>query len=216
MVKRLSLISVLFLAIFSLPSCSDDDGISDSYYRNGEEKVGLKPVEDKFYIAFRAEDEAEIESALADVGLSMMILNQGKTFSFLERDEDGKSYSGEYKDAYLDGDYRLIKEVLNRTFYWSCRYTLVDEKHTTDVAPTFQFYGVPKDGVDVDELKKFAERNNVVFLGDSSLSPLNGAFLFACTRQSKGNSVEMVNLLYDSGLCRDAAPFMFGTAWPLN
>ncbi|MDR1981924.1 MAG: T9SS type A sorting domain-containing protein [Tannerellaceae bacterium] len=65
-----------------------------------------------------------------------------------------------------------------------------------------------KNSDDFQELKKFAEENNVIVLGRDRYMPL-WHFLY-CTKASKGNSMQMANQLYESGLY-DAAEFGLST-----
>lgn len=55
-----------------------------------------------------------------------------------------------------------------------------------------------------EELEKIAEYNNLEILGENIHEP--NVYYLSCTKDSRGNALEMANLIYESGLVEYAAP----------
>lgn len=55
-----------------------------------------------------------------------------------------------------------------------------------------------------EKLEKIAEYNNLEILGENRYEP--NVYYLSCTKDSKGNALEMANLIYESGLVEYAAP----------
>ena len=59
------------------------------------------------------------------------------------------------------------------------------------------------------QLEELVEKNSVEMIGVSKL--ISCQYYLACTTKSKGNSLEMANLFYESGLFCEASPGYYFT-----
>ena len=65
-----------------------------------------------------------------------------------------------------------------------------------------------------ETLKRIAEYNNLEILGENQYEP--NVYYLSCTKDSKGNALEMANLIYESGLVEYAAPEFILESFPTS
>ena len=63
-----------------------------------------------------------------------------------------------------------------------------------------------KPATTLKQLERLANKNSVEMMGAHKEGYMKEWYYLACTNQSKGNSLIMANLLYESGLFEEAMP----------
>lgn len=76
--RLLVLISSMFLMMILCSSCEKEEFRSDTYYWDGDEKVSIKPIENKSYVAYQTSDEDKLIAELSKNGLLVQTPNKLK------------------------------------------------------------------------------------------------------------------------------------------
>ena len=175
---------------------------SNDYYWYKNEKIPLNKVEDKSFILFKSQDENSLLSALSKAKIRVDA-NNIKEFNYCDAHiirEDTTNYNGYswvevnmgVKTAYQ------FPEVIYAAPYFNTEVFLDDFPLTNLI------YVILKDDIDTELLKEVAEKNNVGVLGKYEGVP--HLYIAHCTKDSKGNALEMANAFYETGLFEAVEP----------
>ena len=213
MKKTLKILGYIFLLAIILSSCTmngeENNPIMEPhpeklYYYMGGEKYSLRKVDGKFYVAFFSKDEENLKAELTKVGIELKVY--ARTVS-----EDYSRYADmtgsdaqkfiDFQTEIIEDSYKEAAAALAHTFYWAPFYRTEDG---FEMAPTELFSVTFRPGTTLEQLKNLAKENSVEMIGwDINGYPPN-YYRLACTNQSKGNSCQMANLFYESGLFEEA------------
>lgn len=204
--RLLVLISSMFLMMILCSSCEKEEFRSDTYYWDGDEKVSIKPIENKSYVAYQTSDEDKLIDELSKNGLSLTKVMKGNLLSYFDSpSEEAQLLLSDYKTAIIEGDYRKLESVRPYTIYcMSCYIRLSDGRELT---PGFLFFAKLKSVSDSKQVEKLARKYNVVIVG---VDDFINCHELVCTNESKGNSIEIANKFYESGLFEYAIPNISG------
>lgn len=200
--KSLTFMSTLLLLMTFSIACENEqtDELNDSYYWFGSEKVPLQKMTGKFHVLFYSINEEKLNAELAKNGVS---LTDVKECSYgIDQTESGLQLPKDCKTASIEADYEKIESALSYTLNWSPYYKRID--NGWELRLEFLFYVQLKPGINRSQLEKLAKRNGVVIISDEEF--LQGFYYLACTNLSGGNTLEMANFFYESGLFTTSSP----------
>ncbi len=189
-------------------------GLSDAYYYHyylnppGNEnpvKIPLEKVEGKYHVMFHSENEARLKDELEKAGAKISNIINGSDYP----DYDVE-YPGAHKTATVEGDYEKIGEALSLTFYCGSYYfndytgDNDNEAQRASLWAGWSFSVLVKSEADCSLLDNMVEEYGMkIVLKTKVLSEVAGyvdGYLLACPNGSKGNSVELANFFYETGL----------------
>ncbi|MDH6356883.1 hypothetical protein [Parabacteroides sp. PF5-9] len=218
MKTRLSILSLLLLIL--LPACEKENedyleratDDSTDYYWGGDRQIPLLPIKDRFYVMYYTADQERLKEAFAKVGVTLEAKDsfEWKNHSSYSCDMSGPAawkYTN-FKTETIEGDYEKCADILASTIYWGNYYLINERLKNMEIGVTEKFFVKFKSGTKLKQLKKLAKVNGVEIIGRDRFSP--DWFILVCTNQSKGNSLQMANLFYSSGLFEAAEPSTVG------
>ena len=177
---------------------------TDYCWGNGE-KTTFQRMDGKYYVVFNSAVENRLKSELAKTGIELVHIEERKDYSAYSYSWDmtgsGAKRFVDYKTAIIEDSYERMATALSSALYWSPYYR---DENGNEVGITEQFFVKLKPKTELTQIAKLAEENSVEMIGANIHLP--GWYLLACTSLSKGNSLEMANLFYDSNLFDEAHP----------
>ena len=213
MKKTLKILGYIFLLAIILSSCTmngeENNPIMEPhpeklYYYMGGEKYSLRKVDGKFYVAFFSKDEENLKAELTKVGIELKVY--ARTVS-----EDYSRYADmtgsdaqkfiDFQTEIIEDSYKEATAALTHTFYWAPYYRMEDG---TEIVPTELFTVIFKPGTTLKQLEKLAKENSVEMIGWDPNEYASHWYYLVCTNQSKGNSIQMANRFYESGLFEES------------
>ena len=210
--KLFSLISITFLIITVITACNKDSDEFrvedyDGYYWVEGKKIPIQKMNSKFYVVFYSADEEVFIAELLKSGIEFDNIHsewyEFETHPYYDNTSSGVRKYYNYKIATIEGNYENVAAALSYTIYWAPYYKI---EEGDGAAPTEIFY--VKMRTTLAQLEKLANENFVEIMGADEYN--RGWYFLACTNQSKGNSLQMANLFYESGLFEESAPGFFG------
>ncbi len=187
----------------------DEEYITDYYWCNGE-KIAIKRINNKSYVIYKAANEDQLLTSLSRNKFEFNI-SSIKTYKY-----DGTDLSGNaakqfqnHKWLKVEGNYKDI--YTNKEVVYSAPYYSVG---SNELALTNLVYVILKDNGDISTLEKIANEYNVGIIGKYIDIP--NLYIVSCTRDSKGNSLEIANKLYESGLFEGVEPAFMGIRYHTN
>ena len=203
---------MLILAGFIL-SCNKNDNPSIpniihpdelSYYYLGEE-IPLTKVKDKFYMAFYSKNEQILRSELAKAGIDFPSVEEVKRYTDYSYDliGSGSKIFKNYMCAVVENvDYeKVASELTANTIYWAPYYQTKDG-YEVGLTEGLAVKLNPK--TSIKQILTLLNKYSVEMMGADKYLP--GWFMLVCTNRSKGNSLELANIFYRSGLFEETAP----------
>lgn len=200
-------LSVMLLMSMAVPfaSCGDDENTDvGTYFLSSEGKVAINVVKDQACVSFYSKDEAALRSELIKYGLT---LGNVEPYRYTEEDCTAAGWAlmeSLMRGTVTGGDYEKAESAHQYIVggFPCCR--LVEDDCL--LTPQILIYVKIGKGVEIGELKSLAERNGMVLVSENP----EGIYVFACTRESKRNIVEMSNMLFTSGLVEWSEIMGFG------
>jgi len=180
-----------------------------TYFYAEDEKVYVVKMHVKFYMEFYADDEQRITDECARRGILLYnVYSKSDLTRFVVEGTEGPGAHifDNRMMGYLEGSYEQCTDVLSSALYWSPVYYLVDGE-SCELRMTTMFTVILKTSTTVQQIAELAEKNAVEMLGFDKYDDTPNWYHLACTHRSKGNSLEMANLFYESS-------DLFETAWP--
>lgn len=196
--------TLLLLLLFSTACESDQPEWSDDYYWLSGEKKPVQRMTGKFYVAFNSGDEEKLTAELAKNGVSLTNVEEWlkKPSYGIDFTDAGLQLLQDYKTATIEADYGKIKSALSHTLKWSPYYKRMDDGR--ELRLEFLFYVQLKPNTNKAQLETLAKENAVIVIGADKF--MDGWYYLTCTNSSKGNTLEMANFFYESGLFANASP----------
>ncbi|MDR2968910.1 MAG: S8 family serine peptidase [Tannerellaceae bacterium] len=177
-----------------------DFAVTDYYWYKGE-KIFLQKMDEKSHVMFYSADEERFKGELTRTGIKLQYEEEWKEFYSYSCDLTGfgvKKFT-DYKTATIEGRYEKATETLSSVLYWAPYYKTEDGG---EIGITNLFLVLLKPKTDLAKLEELAKENSVEMLGADKDIP--GWYYLACTNGSKGNSLEMANLFYETGLFEES------------
>ena len=218
MKRVLYIIYILFFAVLGCKKQQDEPYDIDitlysdycwSYdYEAGENiKIPLQKIEGKYYIEFYSKDENRITEECISKGINLY--NVGAISDWARYVAEGTEGPGanifiNLMAGFMEGSYEQCIEVLASVLYWSPFYATEKVAAYGEIKITSMFTVMFKSGTTLKQLEKLAKKNSVYMIGIYNLN--SNRYVLACTNSSKGNALEMANLLYESGLFENTSP----------
>ena len=197
-------------AVFQTPDSSVETrltGIEYPYYYFKGEKIGLELSETKSYVLFR---EADKEALLNKLSEKEVTVHKEELSSFYQ--EPAMRIKGEAYDKYtdclwveMDLNYKELNE-LPEVIYASPFVRASESGRWFPMTNKCYvwFYG------GIDALSNILSEYKVEILGE--LDSFENVYVILCTKESKGNALEVANALYENGSVAVAeADFLSGT-----
>lgn len=206
--KKLSLISSIFLLIFLLFfGCQDfieRNEIDDSklstrssnyehYYWHNGEKIELSILKDKKFILFNKSDQGEISNFLGEKTAFKKVVLSPKIKSLTNAVTSDLMWATVTATDKLSDKHEVLYEA---PFFLS--------ESGKELGLSHLFYVKLKSVDDLLQLKKIAEENKVEIIGNNEYMPL--WYTLSCTKESKGNALDMANLFYEVGIFDSSQP----------
>jgi len=181
-----------------------DFEVTDYYWCEGE-RIPIQRMDDKFYAVFYSADEERFRNELSQAGIELSSGNlpEQREFAshlFYAAGSGNRTFTN-YKTAIIEGNYENVASALSSALYWAPYYRIADGD---EIGMTEMILVKLKSTTTLAQLEKLANENYVEVLGVNEYR--REWYYLACTNRSKGNSLEMANLFYASGLFEEAAP----------
>ncbi|MBQ9884704.1 MAG: S8 family serine peptidase [Bacteroidaceae bacterium] len=198
------------------------DEQEDFYWSEGK-KVHLKRIDNKSFIMFKSSDKETLINAMSE---NKIIIDESK---IREYSYSGTDMSGKAAKDFLD--YSWAEVDINDSIAYSYPEIVYSAPYYTGSSSysfplTNLIYVTLRDDGDVNKLEILAEENNLGIIGKHEGVP--HLYLASCTKESKGNALEMAKVLHDSGYFEEAEPAfidlvfqvpndnLFSQQWNLN
>ncbi|MDO4186735.1 MAG: S8 family serine peptidase [Bacteroidales bacterium] len=198
------------------------DEQEDFYWSEGK-KVHLKRIDNKSFIMFKSSDKEALINAMSE---NKIIIDESK---IREYSYSGTDMSGKAAKDFLD--YSWAEVDINDSIAYSYPEIVYSAPYYTGSSSysfplTNLIYVTLRDDGDVNKLEILAEENNLGIIGKHEGVP--HLYLASCTKESKGNALEMAKVLHDSGYFEEAEPAfidlvfqvpndnLFSQQWNLN
>ncbi|MBO7552562.1 MAG: S8 family serine peptidase [Bacteroidaceae bacterium] len=198
------------------------DEQEDFYWSEGK-KVHLKRIDNKSFIMFKSSDKEALVTAMSE---NKIIIDESK---IREYSYSGTDMSGKAAKDFLD--YCWAEVDVNDSIAYSYPETVYSAPYYTGSSSylfplTNLIYVTLRDDGDINKLERLAEENNLGIIGKHKGVP--HLYIASCTKESKGNALEMANVLHDSGFFEEVEPAfinifpqdpvdnMFSQQWNLN
>lgn len=215
-------IAILLTIAGSFSSCNSDETddscvcvcvpgavfeATDHWWSSNGKKILLQRRDNKFHIVFFSKDLNRLRRTLAGTGAvlcNVEVCSDNMLFGF------GSYTSSEIKRATIRGYYNQIAAALSHTIHWAPYFRMkMDPYRIVEAVWITNLFSIKlKSEEDRPLLKKLAEENSVIVIGESGFLP--GWYTLACTLLSNGNSLEMANLFFETGLFANYSPNITG------
>ncbi len=175
-------------------------GTFDHYWFQ-REQIQIKRSENKSFVLFRSSDRLALLSSLRKIGIGIDS-SKIKAYGY-----GGTDLSGDAAYSFLNYEWAEIGiNYMSATAIPEVAYS----------APYYSWKGGPEfpltnlvcvylsTTADTTHLKRLSKEYNVGIIGKVPKIPQ--CYVVACTKQSKGNALEVANLFYGSGLFESAEP----------
>jgi len=217
--KLFKLFTLLFMLMTIVMACnkpSDKTNAEESYdgyYWYEGKKIPLQKLDNMFYVVFYLADEKKFRYELSKAGIELKYVQERKDYSFTFTDMSG---SGAWEltnfiTATIESSYKNAATALSYTIYWAPFYKLKDENEVVGITEVVGVHLKP--GVTFTQLEQLAQKNSVKIIGKYIY--YSNSYMLVCTKQSKGNSLEIANRFYESGLFEYTSAEMMGSITPL-
>jgi hypothetical protein len=180
-------------------------GQSNSYYWHKGEKIPLTIEKHKKFVLYENQQAENAILYFEDNNWKIVkkdrdnsvdrvvphnngIRNEMLYWSVLEKDRDG------FTDS-------QIQQLSNQVLYVSPFFRT---QNGEEVGLSHIFYVKLKKAEDIEILEEFEKENNVEIIGNNKFMPM--WYTLVCTKNSKGNALQMANLFYESGQFSSAEP----------
>ena len=198
------------------------DEQEDFYWSEGK-KVPLKRIDNKSFIMFKSSDKEALIKAMSE---NKITIDESKIRKY---SYSGTDMSGKAAKDFLD--YSWAEVDINDSIAYSYPETVYSAPYyigngNYPFPLTNLIYVTLRDDGDINKLERLAEENNLGIIGKHKGVP--HLYLASCTKESKGNALEMAKVLHDSGYFEEAEPAfidlvfqvpndnLFSQQWNLN
>jgi len=181
---------------------NSEDSSTDFYWGDGK-KHYLTRLDNRSFVLFRSSDREVLLSTLSAIGVetdNAKINEYGFGGVFDMSGEAAYSFMG-YQWADFNINHNSASEI-PEVVYAAPYYSLPNNNYEFPLTNLLHV-SLKKSG-DITTLEKLAKEYNVGIIGRFSEMPL--WYAVACTKESKGNALEVANSFYESGLFEEASP----------
>lgn len=188
-------IYAILLCVISLNIFAQND-----YYWYNNRKVFLKKSNSKKFILFKEyNDSTSASNMIKDCNLKITRLEKTNVFNGIKPHKSHPRTESQW--AYIEGDSIQLTSKLTGVSYEAPSYITSNNEV---IGLSHIFYLKLKKIEDLSLLEKIASENNVEILGSNIYMPL--WYTLACSKNSRGNSLQMANLFYESQLFSSSEP----------
>lgn len=193
--KKLSILFSLILANAVLFAQND-------YYWYKNQKVFLEKIPNKKYLVIEGiKDGAELKQKLNFPNAKVHKFDNTSVFASIKPYK--QNTKNEKKWAVVENqNIGNVKLAANKNVIYEAPFYNTSEKKEAGLSHLFYVKLLKAD--DVNKLEELAVKNNVEILGNNKFMSL--WFTLSCSKNSKGNALEMANLFYESGLFAASEP----------
>lgn len=198
------------------------DEQDDFYWCNGE-KVFIKRIANKSFIMFKTSDKDALKKAMSE---NKITIDESKIRKY---SYSGTDMSGKAAKDFLD--YSWAEVDINDSIAYSYPEIVYSAPYYTGSSSysfplTNLIYVTLRDDGDINKLERLAEENNLGIIGKHEGVP--HLYIASCTKESRGNALEMANVLHDIGCFEEVEPAfinifpqvpiddLFSQQWNLN
>lgn len=201
---QITLLAVMAAAICGCDGPLPDDFLSSNYYLSAGEKIVLTGETGRCTVFFERADTQKVIMSLCEAGITVSESDVDTYCAWFLSEETLKTEKMEWKIITLQEYDEEVFETIPEITYWGPYYKVWNG---SCIGITNVFAVELKNGGSITPLKDFAKACKVLPLG---IDPhTQGWYIFVCTRESKGNSLEMANHFYKTGLLDESAPDMW-------
>ena len=195
----------------------------EDYYWCKSNKIPIKRINTKSFILFKSSDKETLFKTMQEKGIRI------DESDIAEFSYDGTDMSGKDAKDFLDYSWAKVEISVDKAnsyseIVYAAPYYSGSDKYSFPL--TNLIYVTLKDDGDIGILERLAEENDLGIIGKFIGIP--HLYLASCTKESKGNALEMANVLHDSGYFEEAEPAfinlipqipndnLFSQQWNLN
>jgi len=184
------------------PNEKDEEDTGMDFYWVGGERIPIIRSEDKSFVLFRSSDREALLSSLSAKGVET---DNSKIYEYRY---GGTDMSGEAAYSLIDHQWAEVNinhksaYEIPEVVYAAPYYSLPNDNYEFPL--TNLVYVYLKNAGGIKHLEKLAKEYNVGIIGEALYIPL--WYLVSCTKESKGNALEVANSFYESGLFEGAEP----------
>lgn len=186
---------------FVMTSCGDDDDLGGSIYYYYDTKIPITVINDKAVVFYYLENEEALTDELSKHNLTLT--HTREYVSRIALDEYPEKVQNFYRDlmiGYIEGKYKNYLSTSEYTVVWSPFYRM----NGREAIPTMNFSVRVKEGVEYQQVVGLAEQYNVIIDNapdyDYIIDEYPWGCRLTCTKESKGNTIELAAIFYESGL----------------
>jgi hypothetical protein len=173
----------------------------DDYYMNGREKIALTKMHGMTYIVFREGDTQSVTDKIVALGAEIETLSHLGVYF-----DNPEGHLTDCRWAVVSAGRDEVSKIAE-LIYATPIYTTSGDSEMI-VSP---FLTVTLDsGSDLTRLKRLAEESKMLFTGGNKF--VAGQYALACTGESAGNALQMVNWLYEQDMVKSAYADIFGVS----
>lgn len=205
----------LLLAVITFYGCQRDyveesqspvtrsgDGPSEYYYWCDGVKIPLTINENKSFVLVETAKYESLSKSAINTGGKMKSANTISDYFSLGIDMSGKNAKIRTSLTSFTLDNANLKAINTKDLLYIAPY--FKTSNGADLGITDVFEVRLEEEQDFVKLEKLATEYNLNMLGRNTFDP--SIYLLSCTKESKGNALEMANLMYESGAFKYATP----------
>lgn len=169
--------------------------IADYYYGYDGSKIPLTRINNKYYVLTESTVSQKRIRGFEKEGYNVYLFSKEQNFSFIKEDLSDKKFDNIKKAQSLIVSGKEISTT-DGIIYTTPFYKT---PQGNEIGITERFRVKLKSEQDLPALEKLAAENNLLSLGKYKNTNWN---VFLCTKESRGNALQMSNLFYETGLCK--------------
>jgi subtilisin family serine protease len=184
------------------PATRAEVGSSEYYYWCDGVKIPLTINKNKLFVLAETTKYENVSKLAANSGSKMENARTINDYASLGIESSSKNTKMQTSLTSFTLDNANLKAVNSENVVYIAPYFKTSDG--ADLGITNVFSVQLKGNQDLVKLQKIAEEYNVEILGENRFDP--SIFYLSCAKESKGNALEMANLMYESGEFEYAAP----------
>jgi hypothetical protein len=192
-----SLLISIALAFFVFVSAKSQD---DAYYWALGRKYYLKKSTERQYVLTRLSEKTSIAKSLGILDANLSNFEALTINSAINEKSPNKEAHENFYWGFIDEPFDK-SSLMSDDFVYAAPTFLINGR---EIGLSQYFYVKLKQKSDLEILELFAIENKVEIVGNDKFMPL--WFILSCTKNSKGNALEMANVFYESGNFESADP----------
>lgn len=174
---------------------------SKCYYWCGDVKIPLIVNDDKLYVLAETAKIEKITKTAMTTRNSLIAARESKNYSALGL-KSSLSDCDPSESISLILDHAVLDDIDAEDIIYAAPYFRTEDGAELGITNILSVQ--LSEAQQFEKLEKIAEYNNLEILGENIHEP--NVYYLSCTKDSRGNALEMANLIYESGLVEYAAP----------